>query len=112
MVHLLPFLLLLTISNTQLYDPSLYSLGSNLIVNPTFSTPDIGGAMTQYFSSSIYGWNFASGQIVTVSALCSNFGHTCTHNFTQALDMDAMFALEIISQSVSISSSNQFLLSV
>ena len=105
-------LLLITTTNTQLYDPALFSLGSNLIVNPTFSTPDIGGVLTQYMSGGILGWNFVDSQIITVSTLCSSYGNPCSTNFTQAIDLDGMYSFDIISQSVSIGSTNQYLLSV
>ena len=50
--------------------------------------------------------------MVTLSTLCSGFGHSYTHNYTQGLDLDVSNVFEMFSQSVSISSTNQYLLSV
>jgi hypothetical protein len=38
------------------YDPSLYSLGSNLIINPDFSDPDINGNLADFYPGGILGW--------------------------------------------------------
>ena len=112
MLHLVFYSLLTTMSFTQLYDPALYSPDSNIIINPTFSTPDIGGALFQIYSGSFLGWSFVDAQVVTLSTVCSNFGNTCIYNNTQGLDLDLFGAFEMISQSVLINSTNQYLLSI
>ena len=104
--------LLLFYVKAQLYDPLLYSPGTNLIVNPTFSDPDIGGSLHLYIPGSILGWMTVACQIFTISQACGIISQTYTYNHTQALDLDENFSFEMISQSVSISSSNQYLLSV
>ena len=79
---------LISAASSQLYDPNLYSPSSNLIINPTFSSPSLGGSMVQFASGSILGWTFNNIQLVTVSVFCSNFGAPCSHNFSQGIELD------------------------
>ena len=114
MLRFLSLFVIAAIATGQLYNTSLFSPGANLIVNPTFSTPDIGGVMTQYYTpGGISGWTFPNGQIVTISTLCTFFvGSPCLTNATQGFDLDVSFFYELLSQAVSITNSAQYLLTV
>lgn len=43
--------LIFLLSQVFAYNQSQYTLGSNLILNPTFDSPNIGGALYAYFNS-------------------------------------------------------------
>ena len=105
------FFVLATI-RTQIYDPIEYLPGPNLIANPHFSSPDIGGIVFQNFAGGISGWSCPNAQIVTISALCAVTSNVCTHKNVQAIDLDISFVYEIYSQGIEISSTNQYLLSI
>lgn len=106
-------LLLVALTKAQLFNTSLFSLGSNLVLNPTFSNPNIGGSMTEYYApGGIPSWTCNEGQIVNIPSLCSAFGPTCGANLTQGFDLDVTFAFELLSQGVSLNNSAQYLLSV
>ena len=50
------YALLSALAKTQLYDPSIYSLGNNLVQHGSFDTPVLGGIGFQIFPGSIPGW--------------------------------------------------------
>lgn len=114
MLRFTSLFLIAAIATGQLYNTSLFSPGTNLIVNPNFASPNIGGVMTQYYTpGGIPGWTFPNGQIVTISTLCSSFlGSPCPTNATQGFDLDVSNFYELLSQAVSITNSTQYLLTV
>ena len=86
----LSIILLFVCAYSQTYDPSLYSLGSNLIFNPTFSDPALSpGSMVSFYPGSITGWSCDSScQVTSIIEICSSFSLACSNNFTQSLDLD------------------------
>ena len=107
------FGILFFLAQGKLYDPNLFTLGSNLVVNPTFSTPNIGPSLTAFYGTSILGWSCtADCQIVNVPVLCSTFGVSCSNNYTQGIDMDSVNILELLKQTTSITTAGDYLLRV
>ena len=48
-------LLLIGISHSAIYDTNVYTLGSNLVVNPSFTSPDLNGSR-YIMTTSVPGW--------------------------------------------------------
>ena len=106
-------ILLLTLTQTQIYDTSLYSLGNNLVKNHDFSTPDLGGSFVIFFSGGITGWTCTPEcQLTSVPTYCSVFSLGCTNNYTQSLDLDGNSEIIPIEQNITITNTALYLLSV
>ena len=97
---------------SQLYNSAFFSPGANLLINPIFSTPNIGGNWSQLISGGIPGWPVATVQLVTISSLCSTYGNVCSYSYIQGMDLDIATGLIMLSQSITINSTNQYLLSI
>ena len=52
----LPSFLLLHLALTQIYDPNQYTPGNNLLINPNFDQPVLGGVGFQSFIGGVPGW--------------------------------------------------------
>ena len=97
----------------QIYDPNLFTPGSNLVSNPTFSTPSLGGSMTHFITGGFSGWTCdLNCQMVDIPQLCTSFGVPCSNNYSQGIDLDYAGNFYILSQTIHISNPNQYLLSV
>jgi hypothetical protein len=107
------FTLLICVISGMLYDPALYSLDTNLVTNPTFSSPALGGSMTGFYGTSISGWSCTVNcQVVNIPVMCTNFGLSCANNYTQGIDLDSQGVFELVRQSIAISTVGDYLLTV
>ena len=115
MFHTITTLLLLHIGYAQLYDPNAYSLGNNLVTNPTFTSPTIPTPLTyQDQTNTILGWNCIGQvcQILHIPRMCVFLGLPCSTQFQQGIDMDVWSIFVTISQIILITSPGQYLLTV
>ena len=106
-------ILLVALAQGQVYNTSLYTLGPNLVANPSFESPSIGATMFTSYSGSISGWTCSTTcQIVNILVLCTNFALPCSHNYTQGIDLDSFNVFELIRQNVTIPASGSYVLGV
>ena len=87
-----PFLSILFASLTagQTIDPALYTLGSNLIIQSTFSAPVVNNQVSRYRNNRIEGWTCTNWcEVINVPRLCSSRPLPCSNNYSQGVDLDA-----------------------
>ena len=108
-------LLLPIFLSAPLYDTSLYTPGTNLLVNPSFVDPAVPmGQLSIFIPLSILGWTCtADCQIKNMPLFCALKGVVCNSNITQALDLDSNnVVFENVSQTVQITTEGQYLLNL
>jgi hypothetical protein len=113
------FLLLITFlslrpSSSAPYDPTLYTLGVNLILNPAFTQPHLGSS-TQYqnVAFSIPSWNCSHiCQIINIPLTFAAYSLQYSTNYSQCIDMDSNHIFETISQKLNIPVSASYLLHI
>jgi hypothetical protein len=82
---------MITAATTSLYDPTQFSLSSNLLLNPAFSSPAISSptAVTNY-GNQITGWNCTSiCQLKNMPRYCAATLTACNLSFVQTIDLDS-----------------------
>lgn len=96
------------------YDTSAYTLGNNLVTNPSFLSPQLpNGTAYLNYANNITNWTCLTDcKIMNMAEACSQAGVTCTINFTQGLDFDTLGHLNGISQTIPIYATDQYLLRV
>ena len=101
-----PLLLLLPLAHSFTYDPSIHSLGYNIINNHNFETPSLAGSESQFYSLGIQGWNCTVDcQVVDVKKRCANAplgSIACLTSFKQAVDIDSDFVMDHYIQNIHI----------
>ena len=107
--------LLITLTQTLLYDPSQYQLGNNLIANSAFDNPFLATLSSVYYSLGMPGWNCTVDcQHVNVNRRCAEAPTpvTCNVSFVQAVDVDSDFVIDHYTQNIPITTAGQYLLTV
>lgn len=85
----------------QLYDSNLYSLGSNIIINPSFSSPILpsGTISKMYNRLGITGWTCRiKCRLTDIPNTCLQMGLSCNTSYTQAMGLISMGTMEDVSQ--------------
>ena len=109
-LSLLLLLLLTTIKVQTIYDPSTHTPGPNLVSHPLFDMPDISPQLWTFPSGSIPGWNCTNNcQINSVSGACAFYGHTYTHTWNQAVDLNSLGTFDNVSQIINIQKDGLYL---
>ena len=80
---------ILPLLHAQTYNPNLYELGDNLLVNPSFTSPVMTPNVTiENFPPTILGWNCTTYcQLKNIPLYCSINSLTCNVNYTQVIDL-------------------------
>ena len=84
-------LILLPVTFGVPYDTNLYSLGSNLVNNSMFLTPDLTNKTMDYYEYGPIdlGWTCnALCELFYIQRRCANRSATCNISFTQGIDVD------------------------
>lgn len=92
MLYAFLLLLVMRVSSSQtLYDPSIYYLGSNLIINPDFAEPQISPLVdNELYNNGINGWNCTTKcQLKKIVPYYTSKGKICNTNFSQGMDLDS-----------------------
>ena len=107
-------LLLPVILKCQLYDQNVYYTGSNLVQNPSFTSPVLlAGLFDVIYPTSIPGWNCTVNcQLKDMPLYCASRATICNINYTQAIDLDSNSQFENVSQFVNIPNQGSYLLRV
>ena len=102
---------LLPLLSSLPYDPSLYSLGNDLIQNGNFNTPLLGGIGFQDYPGSVPGWTCISiCQISEMMVLCGWYSKSCTVTQTQYIDLNPNGSHDIIYQTITIPATGKYYL--
>ena len=111
---MLGFLLFLLSSVfSQGYDPNLFSLGNNIVINPTFSDPNlVAPRASKLISTGILGWNCTiQCQVVNIPRRCAEKNITCNTTFIQAIEFDSKRGfVDHYSQNIQINTEGKYLL--
>ena len=75
--------------STQVTNLSLYTIGENLVKNPSFDLDTISNSsIMKTFPSNITGWSCTTGcQLNKLEEYCTNRSYICNANFTISLDL-------------------------
>ena len=105
--------ILVVIYSQPLYDPSVYQLGTNLIVNSMFNDPLLtGGALVIFVPNAILGWNCTGFcKVRDLYNSCFSFGQTCQQLGRQVIELD-YGAFPEVSQSIVLTEAGQYLLHI
>lgn len=96
------------------YDTNAYTLGNNLVANPSFLSPQIprGIFFLKYYYH-ITNWAcLKECMIMNMANACSQAGVACTIYFTQGLNLDTKSQLNGIRQTIPIYTTGQYLLQI
>ena len=88
-------------SRGQLYDTTLFTLGTNILTNARFSEPNLAGNVDSNYGTTISGWGCTwNCELVNVPLICSRRGLSCPNDFTQIIDLDNSRRFETVYQTV------------
>ena len=95
----------------QLYDPSKYSLGNNLVQNFNFQLPAVSDWMV--YNGSIPSWTCAPDcEIQNITNVCLSYSYICAVNWQQNVDLNSNGFHDTISQVIEISVAGKYLVHV
>ena len=95
----------------QLYDPSKYTLGSNLVQNFNFELPPVSIYVT--ISGSIPSWACSPAcEIQNTTNICAYYSLPCVINWQQNVDLNSNGFHDTISQVIEISTAGKYLVHV
>ena len=104
-------ILVVQLLHCQLYDPSKYSLGSNLVQNFDFGLPVVTNVTTK--SGSIPSWTCSPKcEMKNATYYCIKFSLSCVVNWQQHLDLSTGNIFNTISQVIEISVPGKYLVHV
>jgi len=100
---------------STLFNSSQYTLGTNLLANPSFvlATVSSTASYSQLFSSSMAGWRCQNTcELYLIDRICKNYGKGCNLNYTRGINLDCNNYFDNISQTVSIQNQSQYLVTL
>ena len=107
------YIFLFELASGTLYSSGLFTMGPNLILNPSFMNAPLpsGTINNNYYNPSLVSWNCSPlCEIQNTMLACGYNSLSCNTTFVQDVDLDSTHQFNNLSQTVSITNSTEYLI--